>query len=93
MIFAPILFIILLILAIPVFLALGFTRPVYKGLLEQLNMDSDEKGNIKVNDSFETNRSKIFAVGDAVSGPGLVVKAIASGQLAANHIHRVLLAG
>ncbi len=74
-----------------VFLALGFTRPVYKGLLEQLNMDSDEKGNIKVNDSFETSRTKIFAVGDAVSGPGLVVKAIASGQQAANFIHQFLL--
>jgi len=76
-----------------VFLALGFTRPVYEGLLKQLNMYSDEKGNIKVNDSFETSRSKIFAVGDAVSGPGLVVKAIASGQQAANHIHRFLLKG
>ncbi len=76
-----------------VFLALGFTHPVYEGLLEQLNMESDTKGNIKVNDSFETNRSKIFAVGDAVSGPGLVVKAIVSGQQAANHIHRVLLTG
>ena len=61
--------------------------------MKQLNMYSDEKGNIKVNDSFETSHSKIFAVGDAVSGPGLVVKAIASGQQAANHIHRVLLKG
>ncbi len=74
-----------------VFLALGFLRPVYEGLLEQLNMGSDEKGNIKVNNWAETNRSKIFAVGDAVSGPGLVVKAIVSGQQAANHIHQVLL--
>ena len=74
-----------------VFLALGFTRPVYEGLLEQLNMDSNKKGNIKVNDSFETSRSKIFAVGDSVSGPSLVVKAIASGQQAANHIHQFII--
>ena len=76
-----------------VLLALGFIGPVYEGLLEQLNMEFDEKGNIKVNDSFETNLSKIFTVGDAVSGPGLVVKAIASGQQAANFIHQFLLKG
>jgi glutamate synthase (NADPH/NADH) small chain len=76
-----------------VILALGFTQPVHNGLLEQLNLSYDSSGNVRVDSTFKTNRSKIFAVGDAISGASLVVKAIASGQKAVNFIHQFLLTG
>jgi glutamate synthase (NADPH/NADH) small chain len=76
-----------------VLLALGFTQPVHNGLLEQLNLSYDSSGNVRVDSTFKTNRSKIFAVGDAISGASLVVKAIASGQKAVNFIHQFLLTG
>jgi glutamate synthase (NADPH/NADH) small chain len=76
-----------------VLLALGFTQPVHNGLLEQLNLNFDSSGNVRVDSNFKTNRSKIFAVGDAISGASLVVRAIISAQKAVNFIHQFLLTG
>jgi glutamate synthase (NADPH/NADH) small chain len=73
-----------------VILAMGFTQPVHKGLLKQLDIDFNENGNVKVNRSFQTSKPEVFSVGDAVSGPGLIVTAIASGQKAAEYIHNYL---
>ena len=73
-----------------VLLALGFSQPVHEGLLDQLHIDYDSKGNILTNGSNLTSRKKIFAVGDATDGPSLVVRAIASGQKTATEIHQYL---
>ena len=73
-----------------VLLALGFTNPVAEGILEQLGVDKDQRGNVKVNADMSTSVPKVFAAGDASTGASLVVRCIASGQKAAQGIHSYL---
>lgn len=69
-----------------VLLAMGFTHPVQDRLMEDLNIAFGKRGIIDPGSLGE----KIFTAGDASTGPGLVVKAIASGQEAALKIHEYL---
>ena len=69
-----------------ILLAMGFTNPVYEGLLEQLEIELDPRKNIRVDPNMATNSGKIFASGDAVNGASLVVTAIASGRKTARKI-------
>ncbi len=73
-----------------VLLAMGFVHPVLEGLLAELGLDLDQRKNIKVDHSLLTNRQKVFAAGDSVSGATLVVNAIASGRRAAKAIDKFL---
>jgi len=73
-----------------VLLALGFVHPALEGLLSNLDLELDQRRNIKVNNNQETSRQKVFAAGDSVSGASLVVNAIASGRKAAKEINRFL---
>ena len=73
-----------------VLLALGFTNPVAEGILEQLGVDKDQRGNVKVNADMSTSVPKVFAAGDASTGASLVVRCIASGQKVAKGIHSYL---
>ncbi len=73
-----------------VLLALGFTQPVHEGLLNDLNMNYTERQNILISDKSQTNNAKIFAAGDSVLGPSLVVRAIKSGRDAATNIDNYL---
>ncbi len=73
-----------------VLLAMGFTNPVAEGLLEQLGVDKDNRGNVKVNDAGRSSIDKVFAAGDASTGASLVVRCIASGRKAAQGIHEYL---
>lgn len=75
-----------------VLLAMGFTNPVAGGLLEQLGVEKDQRGNVKVNDSQQSSVDKVFAAGDASTGASLVVRCIASGRKAAKGIHEYLMA-
>ena len=69
-----------------VVLALGFLHPVQEGLVEELGLELDGRKNIRVDDNFLTNREKVFATGDSVSGASLVVNAIAAGRRTAKKI-------
>ena len=69
-----------------VLLAMGFTNPSAEGLLEQLGVEKDARGNVKVGPSQQTSVEKVFAAGDASTGASLVVRCIASGQKAAKGI-------
>lgn len=73
-----------------VLLAMGFVHPALEGLLSELELELDQRRNIKVNQNQLTNRQKVFAAGDSVSGASLVVNAIASGRKAAKKIDRFL---
>ncbi|MFO7668754.1 MAG: glutamate synthase subunit beta [Bacteroidales bacterium] len=73
-----------------ILLAMGFTNPVYEGILEQLNIAVDPRKNIRVDQKMETNAGKVFATGDAVNGASLVVTAIASGRKTARKIDEYL---
>jgi glutamate synthase (NADPH/NADH) small chain len=69
-----------------VLLAMGFVHPVLDGLLSELELELDQKRNIRVNENLSTSQRKVFAAGDSVSGSSLVVNAIASGRKAAKEI-------
>ncbi len=73
-----------------VFLALGFVHPVHKGLLTELEVDFDGRGNVAVDKSNKSSVKKVFATGDAAMGASLVVRAIASGRKVAEEIHKTL---
>lgn len=74
-----------------VLLALGFLHPVHEGLLDQLGVDYDPRGNVAVNKQHQGTIPNVFATGDAIMGASLVVKAIASGRQTAEHVHRALV--
>lgn len=65
------------------FLSMGFTQPIHEGLLDDLGMKYDNRGNVVVDKKQQTHVAKVFAAGDTVSGASLVVRAIYSGRQAA----------
>jgi glutamate synthase (NADPH/NADH) small chain len=66
-----------------VLLAMGFTGPVKNGLIEQLGVTLDARGNVQADESYMTSVSGVFAAGDMRRGQSLVVWAIAEGRRAA----------
>ncbi len=73
-----------------VFLALGFTGPERSPLLDQLEVQVDERGNIKRDANFAANEDGVFVAGDAGRGQSLIVWAIAEGRSAASAVDRYL---
>jgi len=73
-----------------VLLATGFTGPVKSGLLEQLGVELDTRGNVKTDADNMTSIPGVFAAGDMRRGQSLVVWAIAEGRRAAEGINRWL---
>ena len=69
-----------------VFLAMGFLHAQHDGLLDDLRVDYDARGNVAANGKLQTNIDKVFACGDLQRGQSLVVHAIASGRRAARQI-------
>ncbi|MEJ5368924.1 MAG: glutamate synthase subunit beta [Bryobacteraceae bacterium] len=74
-----------------VLLAMGFTGPVKNGLLEQLGVELDARGNVKADENFMTSVPGVFAAGDMRRGQSLVVWAIAEGRKAAEGVHQWLM--
>ncbi len=75
-----------------VLLAMGFMHPVHQGLLEQLDLEKDDRGNVQAGfGDFKTSASKVYAAGDARRGQSLVVWAIAEGRKAARAIDTDLM--
>jgi len=72
-----------------ILLAMGFTGPVKSGLLDQLGVTLDARGNLATED-FQTSVKGVFAAGDARRGQSLVVWAIAEGRKAAAAMDRYL---
>jgi glutamate synthase (NADPH/NADH) small chain len=75
-----------------VLLAMGFLGPVRSGLVEQLGLALDKRGNVAANASYMTSVEGIFAAGDMRRGQSLVVHAIAEGRKAAAAIDSYLTA-
>ena len=73
-----------------VFLAMGFTGPEKSALLTQLNVELDDRGNIKRDANFQTSEEGIFVAGDAGRGQSLIVWAIAEGRSAAAGVDKYL---
>jgi glutamate synthase (NADPH/NADH) small chain len=73
-----------------VILAMGFTHVVQEGLVAELSLATDERGNIRTQGSFHTSNPKVWAAGDARNGASLVVRALSDGKEAAEAIERKL---
>lgn len=64
-------------------LAAGFLHPQHNGLLDDLGVEYDERGNVKATNYQTTSNPKVFAAGDMRRGQSLVVWAISEGREAA----------
>jgi glutamate synthase (NADPH/NADH) small chain len=73
-----------------VLLAMGFTGPVKSGLIEQLGVDLDTRGNVATDGNQMSSVAGVFAAGDMRRGQSLVVWAIAEGRRAAAGIESYL---
>jgi len=73
-----------------VFLAMGFLGPQREGLLEQLGVEINERGNVTRDGNFRTNIENVFVCGDMGRGQSLIVWAIAEGRSAAAATDRYL---
>jgi len=75
-----------------VLLAMGFVHPVHEGLLEQLRLELDPRGNVKADTmAYQTSNPKVFSAGDMRRGQSLVVWAIREGRQAAHAVDRFLM--
>lgn len=75
-----------------VLLAMGFMHPESTGLIEQLGVELDERGNVKATEQqFKTNQDKIFTAGDMRRGQSLVVWAISEGRECARQVDLYLM--
>ena len=74
-----------------VLLAIGFNGVVKNGLVEQLGVETDARGNVRTDASYQTSVPGIFNAGDSRVGATLVVTAIAEGRKAAHHIDKFLM--
>ena len=72
-----------------VLLAMGFLSPEQKGLLEELGVEKDERGNVKTQ-NYATSVPGIFSAGDMRRGQSLVVWAISEGREAARSVDAYL---
>lgn len=70
-----------------VLFAMGFVSPVHEGMVNELGVDKDGRGNVKANeDDYRTSVAKVYAAGDMRRGQSLVVWAIREGRQAARSI-------
>ena len=74
-----------------VLLAMGFMHPEHDGVLAELGVELDPRGNVKTDENKMTNMPGIFAAGDMARGQSLVVWAIAEGREAARGVDEYLM--
>jgi glutamate synthase (NADPH/NADH) small chain len=72
-----------------VLLAMGFLHVAHEGLVTELGLELNQRGDVTVN-NFQTSQASVFAAGDTINGASLVVRAIDSGRAAAAAIDRWL---
>ena len=72
-------------------LAIGFIHPQHEGMLNELGVEYDDRGNVKCNDYYKTSVEKVFAAGDMRRGQSLVVWAISEGREAARCVDQYLM--
>lgn len=75
-----------------VLLAMGFVHPVHEGMLQDLGVALDERGNVKANTvDYRSSLDKVFAAGDMRRGQSLVVWAIREGRQCARAVDEYLM--
>jgi glutamate synthase (NADPH/NADH) small chain len=71
-------------------IAAGFVHPQHEGLIEQLGVELDERGNVKAS-NYQTSENDVFVAGDMRRGQSLVVWAISEGREAARALDTHLM--
>lgn len=75
-----------------VLLAMGFLHPQHEGLLKQLGVELDARGNVKATESdYKTSQEHVFVAGDMRRGQSLVVWAISEGRECARKVDEYLM--
>jgi glutamate synthase (NADPH/NADH) small chain len=74
-----------------VLLAIGFLHPQHRGLVEELCLNLDKRGNIKTDVDFMSSIKGVFSAGDCHYGQSLVVRAIREGRAAAHCMDKYLM--
>ncbi len=74
-----------------VLLAMGFVHPEREGVVEQLGVKLNARGNVEIDQEFMSSVPGVFAAGDCQRGQSLVVWAIADGRKAARSVDRYLM--
>jgi glutamate synthase (NADPH/NADH) small chain len=73
-------------------LAMGFLHPESKGMLQELDVALDERGNVQASEKdYQTNLARIFSCGDMRRGQSLVVWAISEGRECARKVDEHLM--
>jgi len=73
-----------------VLLAMGFLGPQQGGVIQELNLETDQRSNIKTT-GFQTSTKGVFAAGDMRTGQSLVVRAIYEGRECAREVDEYLM--
>ncbi|PZN71468.1 MAG: glutamate synthase [Candidatus Methylumidiphilus alinenensis] len=74
------------------FLAMGFLHPAQEGMLKEIGVELDERGNVKADtQNYQTSLGKVFSAGDMRRGQSLVVWAIREGRQAARAVDEYLM--
>jgi len=74
------------------FLAMGFLYPQRDGLLNELGVELDERGNVRASEKFyKSSINKVFTAGDMRRGQSLVVWAISEGRECARNVDEFLM--
>jgi glutamate synthase (NADPH) small chain len=75
-----------------VLLAMGFVQPMHEGMVQELAVATDTRGNVKATDrNYLTSVPKVFVAGDMRRGQSLVVWAIREGRQAAKSVDEFLM--
>ncbi|MBV8851410.1 MAG: glutamate synthase subunit beta [Methylobacteriaceae bacterium] len=75
-----------------VLLAMGFVSPVHDGMIEELGVSLDQRGNVAADTrAYKSSLDKVFACGDMRRGQSLVVWAIREGRQAAHSVDKHLM--
>jgi glutamate synthase (NADPH) small chain len=75
-----------------VLLAMGFVHPVHEGMIKNLGLKLDQRGNVAAStDDYKTSLAKVFVAGDMRRGQSLVVWAIREGRQAAHAVDKFLM--
>jgi glutamate synthase (NADPH/NADH) small chain len=73
-------------------LAMGFLHAQHEGMIQELGVELDERGNVKANErKFNTSIPKVFSAGDMRRGQSLVVWAISEGRECARKVDEYLM--
>ena len=69
---------------------MGFLHPEHNGLLDNLGVKYDKRGNV-LTDNYKTSVDRVFSCGDMRRGQSLIVWAIMEGREAAEAVNKYLL--